>query len=176
MRTSRLPIECDFIARTAPLSRLGIALLVLGALCAGATAYQYQALAARRAGLEMRIAALRPLQAPAAEPADTRQAPLLRQAAGDLATPWTLLLAELEQASHDSGDRVAVLGVEPDRAKHHVRVTAESRDLTQALAYVERLQSSRSIQYPMLDRHETRADDPQHPVRFELTGEWRDQP
>jgi hypothetical protein len=69
-----------------------------------------------------------------------------------------------------------VLGVEPDRAKHHVRVTAESRDLTQALAYIERLQSSRSIQYPMLDRHETRADDPQHPVRFELTGEWRDQP
>jgi len=28
--------------------------------------------------------------------------------------------------------------------------------------------------YPMLDRHEVRADDPQHPVRFELTGVWRD--
>jgi hypothetical protein len=28
----------------------------------------------------------------------------------------------------------------------------------------------------MLDRHEIRADDAQHPVRFELTGEWRDLP
>jgi hypothetical protein len=26
----------------------------------------------------------------------------------------------------------------------------------------------------MLDRHEIRADDPQRPVRFELTGQWKD--
>jgi hypothetical protein len=41
---------------------------------------------------------------------------------------------------------------------------------------VQRLQTSRSLEYPMLDRHEIRADDAQHPVRFELTGEWRDLP
>jgi len=28
----------------------------------------------------------------------------------------------------------------------------------------------------MLDRHEIRAEDSQHPVRFELTGAWRDLP
>jgi hypothetical protein len=55
-------------------------------------------------------------------------------------------------------------------------VTAESRTLALALSYVERLQSSRSLQYPMLDRHEVRADDPQRPVRFELTGAWKDTP
>jgi hypothetical protein len=94
----------------------------------------------------------------------------------DLATPWTLLLSELEQASKESQGQVALLGVEPDHAKHNVRVSAEARTLALALAYVQRLQSSRSLEYPMLDRHEIRADDPQHPVRFELTGEWRDLP
>jgi hypothetical protein len=108
--------------------------------------------------------------------ADARVAQSVQQAALDLATPWTRLLAELEQASKDAQGQVALLGVEPDHAKHNVRVSAEARTLPLALAYVQRLQSSRSLVYPMLDRHEIRADDAQHPVRFELTGEWRDLP
>jgi hypothetical protein len=107
---------------------------------------------------------------------DARAAVSAQQAAADLATPWTPLLAELEQASKDSQGEVALLGVEPDHAKHNVRVTAEARTLALALAYVQRLQSSHSLAYPMLDRHEIRADDAQHPVRFELTGDWRDAP
>jgi hypothetical protein len=114
--------------------------------------------------------------APVETPADARIVVSAQQAATDLATPWTLLLSELEQASKESQGQVAVLGVEPDHAKHNVRVSAEARTLTLALAYVERLQGSRSLSYPMLDRHEVRADDAQHPVRFELTGAWRDQP
>jgi hypothetical protein len=86
------------------------------------------------------------------------------------------LLSELEQASKESQGQVALLGVEPDHSKHNVRVSAEARTLALALAYVQRLQSSRSLEYPMLDRHEIRADDAQHPVRFELTGAWRDLP
>jgi hypothetical protein len=57
-----------------------------------------------------------------------------------------------------------------------VRVSAEARTLELALHYVERLQSSRSLEYPMLDRHEIRSTDPQRPVRFELTGLWKDSP
>jgi hypothetical protein len=57
-----------------------------------------------------------------------------------------------------------------------VRVSAEARTLELALHYVERLQSSRSLEYPMLDRHEIRSTDPQRPVRFELTGQWKDSP
>jgi hypothetical protein len=99
-----------------------------------------------------------------------------QQAAADLATPWTLLLAELEQASKETQGEVSLLGVEPDHAKHNVRVSAEARTLTLAINYVERLQGSRSLSDPMLDRHEVRADDAQHPVRFELTGGWKDLP
>ena len=109
-----------------------------------------------------------------------RQACAGRQECGtgshELATPWTLLLAELEQASKDSNGEVAILGVEPDHGKHTVRVNAEARTLALAVAYVQRLQGSRSLEYPMLDRHEIRADDAQHPVRFELTSDWKDAP
>jgi hypothetical protein len=111
---------------------------------------------------------------PAETAADARVAVSAQQAAQDLATPWTLLLSELELAGKETQGQVALLGVEPDHAKHNVRVTAEARTIALALAYVQRLQSSRSLVYPMLDRHEIRADDPQHPVRFELTGAWRD--
>ncbi|MHB8726474.1 MAG: hypothetical protein ACYC9Z_14070 [Casimicrobiaceae bacterium] len=138
----------------------------------------YRSVGERRAGLELKLATLTRANNPVASPGDaaldSRLAVSSAQAAQDLSTPWTLLLAELEQASKDNQGQVSLLGVEPDHGKHSVRVSAEARTLALAIAYVQRLQASRSLQYPMLDRHEIRADDPQHPVRFELTGSWRD--
>jgi hypothetical protein len=72
-----------------------------------------------------------------------------------------------------SEEGLAVLNVAP---ANDVRVSAEARTLALALAYVQRLQASRSLEFPMLDRREIRADDAQHPVRFELTGSWKDLP
>ena len=57
-----------------------------------------------------------------------------------------------------------------------MHVTGESHDLTHVLAYVGRLQTSALLRYPMIDSHELRTDDPQHPVRFALSAEWRQQP
>ena len=175
----RQSIQLDFAGGRRGISLVGGLLLATGALAATGVLLEYRVMSQHRAGLEMRLAALAQAEAqarPTESIADTRTAVSAEQAALDLATPWTLLLSELEQASKENQDQVAVLGVEPDHAKHRVRVTAESRTLALALAYVERLQSSRSLQYPMLDRHEIRADDAQHPVRFELSGAWRDMP
>jgi hypothetical protein len=175
----RNAIQLDFSGARPALSLAGGLLLAVGVVAAGAVFLEYHNIAQHRAGLEVRLAALArvdALAAPAETPADARIAVSVEQAATDLATPWTLLLAELEQASKDSQGEVALLGVEPDHGKHNVRVSAEARTMKLALAYVERLQASRSLSYPMLDRHEIRADDAQHPVRFELTGEWRDAP
>lgn len=179
MNSAKSLIECDFVASRPPQSRLSLGLFVAGIVFATATVAGYLHLDGRRAGLEVRLAAIRHRLNPApneADAVDPRIGPSVQQAAQDLATPWTLLLAELEKASKDSADQVAVLGVEPDHAKHSVRISAEARNLPLALAYVQRLQTSRSIEFPMLDRHELRVDDPQHPVRFEMTGQWRDQP
>jgi hypothetical protein len=179
MSTAKNLIECDFVPQGRPRTPLSITLFAFGVLLAGAALAVFFSLDGRRAGLELRLAAIRHTQTPLADPSeavDARLGPSLQLAAQDLATPWTLLLSELEKAAKDSANQVSVLGVEPDHAKHSVRISAEARNLPLALAYVRLLQSSRSIEYPMLDRHELRVDDPQHPVRFEMTGVWRDQP
>jgi hypothetical protein len=175
----RHAIQLDFAGGRRGLSLAGGLLLALGVAAAAGVLLEYRLIGEHRAGLELRLAASIRAHAPAVQrdpTADARIAVSAQQAATDLATPWTLLLSELEQASKDSQGQVALLGVEPDHAKHNVRVSAEARTLALALAYVQRLQSSHSLEYPMLDRHEVRADDAQHPVRFELTGEWRDLP
>lgn len=175
----RQAIQLDFAGGHRGLSLAGSLLLALGVVASIAVLFEYRVISEHRAGLELRLAALNRANAaanPGETPADPRIAVSLQQAAQDLATPWTLLLSELERAGKDTQGQVALLGVEPDHGKHNVRVSAEARTLALALAYVQRLQSSSSLAYPMLDRHEIRADDPQHPVRFELTGEWRDLP
>jgi hypothetical protein len=175
----RQAIQLDFAGGRRGVSLAGSLLLALGVAAAAAVLLEYRLIGEHRAGLELRLAASIRAHTPAIprDPtADARIAVSAQQAAMDLATPWTLLLSELEQASKESQGQVALLGVEPDHSKHNVRVSAEARTLALALAYVQRLQSSRSLEYPMLDRHEIRADDAQHPVRFELTGEWRDLP
>jgi hypothetical protein len=173
-------IQLDFAGRRRGLSWPGALLLAIGCAAAAGVFIEYRAIQEHRAGLELHLAAVSRAKPAVVSQrdaiADARVAQSVRQAALDLATPWTRLLAELEQASKDAEGQVALLGVEPDHAKHNVRVSAEARTLPLALAYVQRLQSSRSLVYPMLDRHEIRADDAQHPVRFELTGEWRDLP
>jgi hypothetical protein len=175
----RHAIQLDFAGSRRGLSVAGSLLLALGVAAAAGVLLEYHLIGEHRAGLELKLAASIRAHIPAISrdpTADARIAVSAQQAALDLATPWTLLLSELEQASKESQGQVALLGVEPDHAKHNVRVSAEARTLALALAYVQRLQSSRSLEYPMLDRHEIRADDAQHPVRFELTGEWRDLP
>ena len=175
----RSAILLDFARYQRGPTLVGLLLLAVGVGAAALVTLEYRNISAHRAAIELRLAAAARVGAPASPSdsvAEARMALSAQQAALDLATPWTLLLSELEQASKESQGQVALLGVEPDHAKHHVRVSAEARSLPLALAYVTRLQGSRSLKYPMLDRHEIRTDDAQHPVRFELTGEWRDLP
>ncbi len=105
--------------------------------------------------------------------ADDKEALAATALEHELAIPWSRLLAELESASQDVASTVALLQVEPDPSKHQVRITAEARTLPDALAYLERLQKSSLLRFPMLDSHELRKDDPEHPIRVKLTAEWR---
>jgi hypothetical protein len=68
------------------------------------------------------------------------------------------------------------LSVEPDPDKRRVRIDGESKDLGAALVYLAKLQASRTLSYPMLDSHEVKGDDKDHPVRFAMTAQWREQP
>ncbi|MBV8145095.1 MAG: hypothetical protein JO184_08810 [Gammaproteobacteria bacterium] len=168
-------ISVDFSGRRRPQTVVGAALLIVGVLASIGAFFEYRHLEAARAGVESRLADAnhRNRRNPAQE---KRNAGLSAEAGGvvrELGTPWTHLLAELEGASHDSASDIALLSVEPDEAKHLVHVTGESRDLPRVLAYVSRLQTSLLLRYPMLDSHEVRSEDPQRPVRFALSAEWR---
>jgi hypothetical protein len=171
-------VSLDFAAQRLRPTLAASALLVLGVIALGGTGFEYYSLNNQRAGLELKLAAS--LRQSRPDPANEAHTARANAAAADIATelgtPWTAMLLDLELAARDSQGRVAVLSVEPDHEKHRVRVSGESRDMTEVLAYLTRLQSGVTLQFPMLDSHEIVADDKEHPVRFTLTADWRATP
>ena len=169
-------LELDFAGPRLHGGIAGVAVAVIGALCLIGVLAQQHALAGQRAGLELRRAALVGAQhrGQSADSVAGLNAQNAEKTVRELGTPWSQLLAELETASGDTAGNVAVLAIEPDHAKHRVRVTAEARTLELALAYVQRLRKTPMLHYPMLDNHELRADDKDHPVRFQISADWSD--
>jgi hypothetical protein len=165
-------IALDFAGPTRRSHGLGALLCSTGLLVCAALGYDFQAKLTERDVLEMRLGStVRPHRAP--DPNAARNAAAAADIEKQLSVPWSRLLAELEAASQDVASTVSLLEVAPDAAKHLVRITAEARTLPDALAYLERLQKSPVLRYPMLDSHELRKDDPQRPIRVKLTAEWR---
>lgn len=172
------PVRLDFAGPRVRTTVTGVVLFIFGLSAVAAASLEYRAVSARRASLELELAAA--LRRSTHDPADRMHAARLNEegvaVARELGTPWTAMLADLEEASRDNEGQIAVLSVEPEHDKHRIRINGESRDLSSALAYVQRLQASRSLRYPMLESHEVVADDQQHPVRFAVTADWRELP
>jgi hypothetical protein len=168
----------DFAGPRVRTTPIGIALLIFGLGAVAAACLEYRAVMTQRVGLERRLAAI--LRHSSHERIPTPQSARLGEEAARIArqlgTPWTAMLTDLEVASRDNEGRIALLSVEPDYDKHIVRINGESRNLSVALAYLERLQESRSLRYPMLDSHDVVAEDKEHPVRFAMTAQWRESP
>jgi hypothetical protein len=169
-------LELDFAGSRSRGGPIGIVIAAVGALCLIAVLVQQRSLNAQRAGLELRRAAIAGSlhRGQSAESVAGLSAQTAEKTVRELGTPWSQLLAELETASGDAAGNVALLAIEPDHAKHRVRVTAEARTLELALAYVQRLRKTTVLHYPMLDNHELRADDKDHPVRFQISADWSD--
>jgi hypothetical protein len=172
---SRPRIELDFARHRRRLNKMGVVLLAIGMLGVALVVADYRSVAAESQGVELKLTALSPTDADlgltgkaAAKTLDEAGA-----AVAELATPWSLLLHDLEVAAKDSEGSVALLGVEPDREKRQVRISAEARNLPLALAYVQRLQRSHALRYPMLANHEVQSKDPEHPVRFDIKADWK---
>jgi hypothetical protein len=165
-------IALDFAGPRRRVRASGILLCTAGVLACATVGLSSQASLAERDALQARLGAtVRPHRT--LNPNAARNAVAAAAIEKQLTVPWSRLLAELEGASQDVASTVSLLEVEPDAAKHLVRITAEARTLPDALAYLERLQKSPVLRYPMLDSHELRKDDPQHPIRVKLSAEWR---
>jgi hypothetical protein len=164
----------DFARPARRATGASILLCAAGLAAAVAVAMAFQAALAERAELDADIeAASAGYRAPAANPAAVAAQAELAKVVHELSIPWTPLLAELETVSHDMKSQVSLLEVEPDAEKHIVRITAEVRSLPDALAYLQRLQQSPVLRYPMLESHERKKDDPDHAVRIKVAAEWR---
>ena len=171
-------IQLDFVSPPRHGGVRGIAMLAIGIAATAWTVLAFRSDYLRTQGLELRLDALSPRAA--AQPADSKVEQQLariltdvRSAAAELNTPWSLLLTELEQAGKDVNDSVAVISIEPDRAQRKVRLIVEARSFQAGFAYVERLQASRALQFPLLDTHEVQTRVSERPVRLQITADWR---
>jgi hypothetical protein len=173
MKNAPRPVQLDFVAplHQAPLA--GAALLAIGVAAAVTVGLAFERRLEERDRLDAALAAtVRPRRS-APSPESLKRAAEAATIARELGVPWTRLLAELEDASQDSGTSVSLLQVEPDPGKHLVRITAEVRSMDDALDYLGRLQQSAVLRHPMLESHERRKDVPEHPLRIKLSAEWR---
>jgi hypothetical protein len=173
MRKVPRPVRLDFVARVHQAPVVGAALCVLGLAAALALGLAFERKLDERTRLDAALGATPRLRHAAPTPESLKMAAEAATVERELLIPWTQLLAELEAASRDSAASVSLLQVEPDPEKQLVRITAEVRALPDALAYLRRLQKSAVLRHPMLESHERRKDDPDHPVRIKLSAEWR---
>ena len=172
MRKPR-PVRLDFVAPVYRVPLAGAALCVAGIAAALALGLAFDRELAERDRLDAALVATAPPPHRAPTPESLKGAAEAAIVERELSVPWTRLLAELEAASNDKSSSVSLLHIEPDPGKQLVRITAEVRNLPDALAYLKRLQKSPVLRYPMLESHERRKDDPEHPLRIKLSAEWR---
>jgi hypothetical protein len=173
MNTPRA-VHLDFGAPARRSTLAAVSMCLAGVAAAAWVGAVFQGMLAEREHLQGAIEAIAPRRPAPGDPAkrSAEQAEIAKMS-HELAIPWTRLLSELEAASNDMASQVSLLQVEPDAEKHLVRVTAEVRSLPDALLYLQRLQQSQVLRYPMLESHERRKDDPEHAVRIKVVAEWR---
>ncbi len=173
MRRQARTLRLDFAARTGRSPVAGAVLLVAGIAAAAAVGLAFDRKLGERERLEAALQSVSRPRRAAPTPEIQKRVAEASVVERELAVPWTRLLAELEAASRDVGGKVALLDVEPDPGKRIVRITAEVKTLDDALDYLERLQESSVLRYPMLESHEVRKGDLDRALRIRVSAEWR---
>jgi Tfp pilus assembly protein PilN len=67
---------------------------------------------------------------------------------------------------------VALLQIESDVDKQHVKISAEARTLGAMLDYLRDLEGRSILSDVYLQSHQIQQQDPERPVRFVLTATW----
>jgi len=122
------------------------------------------ALAVRSAPPAVVVAASSPKVALAPAEANAINAAVLQ-----LNLPWRDLGAALDAATPPS---IALLALEPDAKRRTVRISAEARTSDEMLAYITRLEAEEWFSSVVLVRHEVMEQDPNRPLRFQVSVQW----
>lgn len=92
-----------------------------------------------------------------------------RQIISRLSAPWDEFFVGLESVSNENA---AILAIEPDVKTGILRIEGEAKDYASVLTLIAQLRSTKPFSKVFLLRHETKRDDPQHPVSFTLSLHW----
>ncbi|VXB19759.1 PilN domain-containing protein [Massilia sp. 9I] len=128
-------------------------------------------LEALQAAIAARSNAVRPLPV-AATPKTTipdAQAQAVNDAVMQLNLPWRDLVEAVRAATPSN---VALLALEPDAKRRNLRITAETKNSDDMLAYVAQMQEQGWFASVNLVRHEIAEQEPNKPLRFQISAQW----
>lgn len=164
-------LRIDFARSAAPTPWAGWGLLAASLAVAALLGAQFRDASTELARLEDRGERLRAraarVAAPGANPQSERalrdELQRARAVTQQLTLPWGRLFQAVEGAA---GKQVALIALQPESGQNLVRITAEARDLPEALEFVRRLQATRQLGGVHLASHQVRTEDARRPVRF----------
>lgn len=189
-------LDLDFAPRTARFwwSRAGLALraaLLCAVLALVAVLCMVMVIHAERIQLQEALArtAPAPAQSEKARAAltgkgtqaqDAAQAKAMNQAVLALNRPWAAVWDALERVSSAPGVQVAILEMRPDASAsaqdvgvpQGLRLLAESKDSAHMLGFIRQLRTEQFFVSAALNSHQTNAQDPDKPLRFEVLVQW----
>lgn len=171
-------LDLDFVPRRSLARAMAALLCVVALIFAAWLAYTYQGLQAELLEAQARMRGrqtklLPPPAPPLSKEASARaqsELKMARQVSDRLTVPWDNLFRELEASV---GEEVTLLSIEPDREKRQLRITAEARNLPAMLDYARRLRELPSFREAYVVSHQVQTGDPQKPVRFVMSAQWR---
>lgn len=88
-----------------------------------------------------------------------------------LSIPWESLFKAVEASG---ANKVTLLALEPDIAKHQVKISGETRNYKALTQYIARLQEQPVLGAVYLQSHQVQQQDEDKPVRFSLLATWRE--
>ena len=157
--------------RTPLYAWMGKAILGAGVLAIAGAISVYWHFAGMQARQEVqRVPAVSAI--PPAKPIDPKQNEALQyanQLAVLLSSPWETLFQAVE-ASTDAD--VAILKMESEAQQRALKLSLEARDYDAMMHYVERLEAIDFLTKVQLLNHQEKTDDPQRPIRFEVSALW----
>jgi len=168
-------LKLDFQRKSASIGG-GVVLLFIALLLGGKLFTDYRDVAAE---IERGVATLARLERlaghkavrPGKHDADPYGAEIKRanELIDQLALPWDQLFAAVEEAA---GSDVALLAIQPDKRKGEVAIGGEAKDVAAMLDYMRRLNEAKQLREVVLLSHQIQQQDPQKPVRFNLSAKW----
>ena len=171
------PLLLDYERKARPGAWIGWAVLAAGIASAAAAGHAFVAASEQKADVEAMLARLQRKTVPGSRIGlSERDAQFHAEEvkrANAVAERLTLPWQDVFQAVHAAATKeVALLALEPDAQKGSVRITAESKDKADMLAYVGRLSRDERLGNVHLLSHHVQAQAPGRPVRFSLQASW----